>query len=143
MSTWEIIRRKACYKVGNKWSIELQNDPWVPGYERLESQVPEGLFTYGEGRVANLINRSTSSWDLLAIEIIFNREEAAAISKLKLPDFCCEDRLCWTASKDGKFLVKICFAVIQGSGSSLEKDRVWGLICELIFTRDIRFFCGV
>lgn len=124
MNTREIIRRWACYKMGNRWSIELQNDPWVPGLKRLESRVPEGLFEYGGGRVENLINWDTYSWNLPIIESIFNREEVAAILKLKLPEFYCDDRLCWIASKDGKFSVKSCFAIIQGSGSAVEKDKV-------------------
>lgn len=128
MSTKEIIRRGAYYKVGNGWSIDLQNDPWAPGFEQLQLLDQEGLFECREGRVANLINPETFTWDIPTIESIYNREKAAAIVKLKLPEVCCEDKLCWKVSKDGKFSVKSCFAVIQEFLPSLEKYKVWGII---------------
>lgn len=109
-------------------AINLRNDPWVPGLERNLPRVQEWPVADTMTKVENLLNQDSVSWNVRFVDAFFNREEASAIFKLKLPSVTCEDRLCWIASKDGFFSVKSCFCVIQRVGLNQEVDGFWGII---------------
>lgn len=123
-----MISKGACYKIGNGWSINLKGDPWVPGLERNRPHIEEESGQDSMARVASLINLDSMTWNEELVKALYNRDEASAICNLKFPSVTCEDRLCWTASADGRFSVKSCFSIIQKMDSTLDPDRFWGFI---------------
>lgn len=119
----EVIRRGACYKIGNDWSIDVRSDPWLPWAKSNLARFKEGQEAVGVNRVANLISQDLSAWNSNTLGELFSSEVALGISKLDLPSTCCEDKLCWLVTENGRFSVKSCFEVLQNLENTQENDN--------------------
>lgn len=128
LSTWEIILRGTCFKIGNGSSFNLKRDLWLPCLVRKWLHVHEGQIATNMTKVAELLSLDSLSWNEEIVASLFNKEEVKAIMSLELPQDACEDNLCWTASEDENFTVKSCFGIIQMMGLNMENDSLWGLI---------------
>lgn len=42
LTSREVIRRGACYKIGNGWSIDVKCDPWLLGEELNRDRFKDG-----------------------------------------------------------------------------------------------------
>lgn len=113
LNSREVIARETCYKIGNGWSINLNHDPWIPRLVRSWPRIEEDRGFDSMTKVAELINLNSMTWNEELLYAFFDNDTTTAICKLELPLIPCEDKLCWTAAKDGKFSVKSCFRVIQ------------------------------
>ncbi|XP_015873962.1 uncharacterized mitochondrial protein AtMg00310-like [Ziziphus jujuba] len=59
----DLIQRGSCYKVGNDWSIDPRQDPWVMEVEGKVPKIKEGVDDSQVRHVANLLNPDTCIWD--------------------------------------------------------------------------------
>ncbi|KAG8367107.1 hypothetical protein BUALT_Bualt16G0038200 [Buddleja alternifolia] len=83
------------------------SDPWIPtlsGFRPTHGPADdrEAAQTY---LVKNFIDQGTLSWDLLALNRVFQPLVVAEIVKIRIPTCVEPQRILWTPSKNGKFWV--------------------------------------
>lgn len=100
----------------------------MPG---LEGKAPVSRMverTNFEDKVADLIDKVTCNWKQEVLINMFNENEICEIKKLKFPQVDCEDRLCWTAIKDGTFSVNSFYNLL--ANDTRRNESVWRLIWD-------------
>ena len=107
--TWkarEVVRRGACFLIGDGESIDVWVDPWVPWIEgfipapKVESNCLLPM------KVAELIDFELHTWKTTMVQDIFNPISAQAILSIPIPIKLRLDKLLWIPDSKGLFSVK-------------------------------------
>lgn len=128
LKTKIFIQRGSCYNMGNGWDISYESDPWVLGVFskslQIMDQVDGGIVA--SWKVAKFINAKNRKWNPEILRQHFLNDESTLIQNILLPLMDCQDKLCCTEAKDGKFSMKSAYALINSEGNF--GKEVWGLI---------------
>ncbi|KAL8093239.1 hypothetical protein AgCh_035216 [Apium graveolens] len=133
-----IFAAKESLKSGFKWTLGngtdicVKTDPWIRGKEGF--LFDPGYDIDNSMKVAYLFKRNSLEWDKDKINSLFNKEDAAAILNMRIPQHNSADKMAWVHSTDGKYTVKTGYRMWQESydnqvatGSSNGWKRIWKL----------------
>ncbi|KAG2690440.1 hypothetical protein I3760_09G187100 [Carya illinoinensis] len=114
LQTRATLRKGICIQINNGTNTNIWDSPWVP---TLSNFIPHPLHgmdqAHPELKVSDIITGNPKQWDLGKMQILFDRESNNEIQKIHIPTFSqLQDKMIWTQSKTGKFIVKSAYQVI-------------------------------
>ena len=86
--------------VGSGENISIWNDAWLPSQEhpRVLSDIVPG---FKDGRVSDLINPSTRTWDANLVHGLLSPEEVALVLSIPLSRTLVKDKIIWPFTPSG------------------------------------------
>ncbi|XP_021723977.1 uncharacterized protein LOC110691367 [Chenopodium quinoa] len=102
---WEarwVVKRGLRWRVGNRDSIRVWDDPWIPHTQSLRVLSSKGL-NNSNLVVSDLIDPVRKCWDATTISATFLPIDQDRILSIPLSDRLPEDTLCWDLEKDGTY----------------------------------------
>lgn len=127
METQDIVRRNNKWKVGDRKSIQIWKDNWLP--DKADPRVRSIPFPYLENAiVSSIMNTQGTEWDADIIHDIFMERDVKLILSIPLPILKWDDKLIWANEERGKFTVKSSYRALTQelhSGDILEWTKVW------------------
>jgi len=100
-----VLERGLIWRVGNGEKIHIWGDKWLPTPSTFVVQSPIRVLSLN-ARVADLIDCDLGWWNVDLLRVIFNPEEAEVIRGLVLSPLKQNDKLVWTETISGCFIVK-------------------------------------
>ena len=127
----DVLIKGARWRVGCGEAISIWNDAWLPSQEhpRILLDIVPG---FEDGKVSNLINPSTRTWDANLVNGLFSPEEAAMVLRIPLSHTPVEDKIIWpftssgsyTVNSGSKFLAKL-NSIFVLAGNPQQQNEVW------------------
>lgn len=109
MESQVLLKKGAVRRVGKGTTIDILNDPWLPGHDTYVQTVHDAL----RGKtVDSLMNLDQSGWDIDLLHDIFEDRDIQLILSIPL-NTTNEDVWYWNREKIGQYTVKSADAVIQ------------------------------
>ena len=105
LATKEILERGHCWRVGDRSTIWVIKDRWIPKHP-TNKVIHMVLDKEWEWRVAELIGWSTHTWDSQYIEEKFHSDDATAILRIPLSRRHIQDSTYWIHNRKGEYIVK-------------------------------------
>lgn len=150
----QLLCKAACFKTGDRLSINIWKDHWVPNFPNFIPVVREGRDWNRLFRVAELKNLDGNGWNEQLVRDMFEPSSADAILSIEWPKDRCVDKLVWLGNKGEGFSVgssyKSLFGVVLGSVEMSKSDRLWKrkihdrlklflwrILAQVILTRDL------
>jgi ribonuclease HI len=115
----ELVRKGACYLVGDGESIDVWKDPWVPWIPSFIPVPKQSISAPAPLKVASLFENNSRSWNLTRLLELFDVNTAVAIQKIVVPAIPTVDKLIWVLDSKGNFSVK---AALKSSQPHLNAD---------------------
>uniref|UniRef100_A0A1J3E5Y1 Putative mitochondrial protein n=1 Tax=Noccaea caerulescens TaxID=107243 RepID=A0A1J3E5Y1_NOCCA len=112
ISARPLVNKGLIKRVGSGDSISVWNDPWIPD-SRPRSAICNGVNYYPHLRVSELIDRSTSTWNLPLLHQFFTATEIEAIIGIPISNANWPDSLGWAFTKTGRYTVKSGYSTAQ------------------------------
>jgi hypothetical protein len=97
----QIFNRGCIWRVGDGSQIDIWNDPWIPTSPTRKMYTSKGSIILG--KVSDLINPTTMSWDEELIRDIFWSVDATRILEIPITPSSMEDFVAWHFTKTGFF----------------------------------------
>jgi hypothetical protein len=97
----QIFNRGCIWRVGDGSQIDIWNDPWIPMSPTRKMYTSKGSIILG--KVSDLINPTTMSWDEELIRDIFWSVDATRILEIPITPSSMEDFVAWHFTKTGFF----------------------------------------
>ena len=142
----DVLLKGARWRVGSGENISIWNDAWLPSLEhpRILSDMVPG---FEDGRVSDLINPGTKTWDANLVHGLLSPEEAALVLNIPLSRAIVEDKIIWpftpsgnyTVNSGSKFLAKL-NSLWFHAGNLQQQNEVWKLIWGLNVPNKVRNF---
>lgn len=134
----EVLREGLFWRIGNGESVVIGKDKWIPRAStfQVQSLLPSRFM---QGKVSELVDTDTRTWNQQLISGIFDESEANLICKIPISASGCPDKVIWQGTKDGKFTVKIAYhflsqikqEVLGQCSTSKSHNDVWRKIWKL------------
>ena len=105
----EVVRKGACFIIGDGESVDVWLDPWVPWINGFITEPKVGSVIQSEMKVSQLIDLDQRTWKTSLIRNIFNPTSALAILSIRIPTSPCPDKLLWIPDSKGIFSVKLAY----------------------------------
>ena len=102
----EVVRRGACFLIGDGESIDVWLDPWVPWIKCFIPSLKVESSSLLPMKVAELIDFGTHTWKTTMVRDIFNPTSTQAILSIPIPIRLRPDKLVWVPKSKGLFSVK-------------------------------------
>ena len=100
----DVLLKGARWRVGCGEDISIWNDAWLPSQEHpqiLLDIVPG----FEDGRVSELINPITRTWDTNLVHGLLSPEEVALVLSIPLSRTLVKDKIIWPFTPSGKYIV--------------------------------------
>ena len=130
-------------------SVRLWVDRWLPTIS-LGHPNPESVSVTRDTRVASLLSPTTHSWDISLLQLFLSVEEQTTILATPIEDPLTNDRLVWSSTKTGLYVIKSgyhCARSLHTSSLDLYLSlsrslsrQVWRLIWKLQTPPKLRNF---
>ncbi|KAK9984201.1 hypothetical protein SO802_033726 [Lithocarpus litseifolius] len=100
----DVLLKGARWRIGCGEAVSIWNDAWLPSLEhpRVLSDIVPG---FEDGRVSDLINPITRTWDSNLVHGLLSPEEAALVLSIPLSHTPVEDKIIWPFTPSGKYFV--------------------------------------
>lgn len=97
-----------CWDLSNPSTINIWEDPWIPHiyFKKPFGPRPKNA---NQNVVADLIFKTTNTWNLEALSSLFSKPLVEEILKIKIPIDAPNNRIIWTNEKNGSFTVKFAY----------------------------------
>ena len=102
----EVVRKGACFIIGDGESIDVWLDLWVPWIDGFIPSPKDESIVQSEMKVAQLIDQNLCTWKTSMVLDIFNPISANAILSIPIPFRPSPDKLMWIPDSKGLFSVK-------------------------------------
>ena len=99
-----MLLKGARWRIGCGEAVSIWNDAWLPSVEHLRV-LSDIVLGFEEGRVSDLINPLTRTWDLHLVHRLLSPEEAALVLSIPLSRTPVEDKIIWPFTPSGKYTV--------------------------------------
>ena len=100
----DVLIKGARWRIGCGEAISKWNDAWLPSLEH-----PRVLFDivlgFEDGRVSDLINPLTRTWDLHLVHGLLSLDEVALVLSIPLSRTPMEDKIIWPFTSSGKYTI--------------------------------------
>ncbi|GMJ07053.1 hypothetical protein HRI_004374500 [Hibiscus trionum] len=119
-SVWScraLLEKGLCWRIGSGSSVNIWNDPWLPGPENNYIQAQQINIQYT--KVADLINQQNATWKFEILERLFDDQQVKRISSIPLSADHRQDELIWKFDGTGEYNVKSGYRVLQQEDTSL------------------------
>lgn len=154
--TWQSLmagmgtfKRGYIWRVGNGSEINVWHDPWLPN--NLDKKVSTRQGGIMIGKVQELINPTTCTWDVQLLEDNFYPIDERRIQAIPLPPWEIGDSIVWHGTKNGIFSVKSAYhmewqhqygsrARRRDEAGSSAINPVWDICWKLIVPAKVRIF---
>jgi hypothetical protein len=126
----EVLKKRACYAVGNGHKVRVWEDLWIPWLENFKPRPKNNLVEQQSLVVSQLIDGERGCWDLAKLKELFDEESCYAILAIPLSLRNIQDKMMWVANPHGMFTVKLAYFLQQVVLSSPERSvwrRLWRL----------------
>jgi hypothetical protein len=110
----KLLSKGLIWGVGDVMSIKLWKDCWIPLPSTFKVQSPERILN-SDATVSVLIDKDLRWWNVSLIHEIFLQDEAALICSIPICPGSQRDRLVWTGTKNGLFMVKSAYHLAQAT----------------------------
>ena len=142
-----ILKVGHCQRVGNRSSIRVLGDRWIPNYPTNKVLHPNHDLL-GEMAVSDLINPEINVWRSEFIHSNFHQDDAEAICRIHLSRRQVADSIIWSYNNNGNFSVKSAYRVARriqredraGSSTSSAYTKIWKVLWNLKIPNKIKVF---
>ena len=142
-----ILKVGHCQRVGNRSSIRVLGDRWIPNYPTNKVLHPNHDLL-GEMAVSDLINPEINVWRSEFIHSNFHQDDAEAICRIHLSRRQVADSIIWSYNNNGNFSVKSAYRVsrrIQGedrarSSTDSAYTKIWKVFWNLKIPNKMKVF---
>ncbi|CAA7021910.1 unnamed protein product [Microthlaspi erraticum] len=101
-------------RVGSGTSISVWDDPWIPA-STPRPATGDGINYYPHLRVSELINPSTTTWNLPLLNQLFDSMDVSLILGIPTSHVARPDSMGWFFTKTGRYTVKSGYRILQQS----------------------------
>ena len=105
MAAQYLVRQGSGWSVGKGTSIRVWGDKWLPSNSTYQVVSPR-LFLSVETKVCELIDPEFTQWKAQVIDAFFLPHKAECIKSIPLSIQPLDDRIIWTKSANGLFMVR-------------------------------------
>ena len=143
-----ILRLGSCWRVGNRSSISVVGDRWLPSHPTNKIMYPRHELVE-DLAVSDLIDPELHIWRRDMIMGMFHREDAKAICRIPLSRRSVLDSIFWLHNRSGNFSVKSAYKLarhIQLHGDKAETSsgcvgkRIWPVLWKLKIPNKVKIF---
>ncbi|KAL0006983.1 hypothetical protein SO802_008485 [Lithocarpus litseifolius] len=120
----EVVRKGACFVIGDGESVDVWVDPWVPWIEGFTPSPKDESIVQSEMKVSHLIDQDHRSWKTSIVMDIFSSISAKAILSIPIPSRPSPDKLMWILDSKGLFSVRSAYKELLPSTSSQASAEV-------------------
>ena len=141
-----VLLKGARWRIDCGEAVSIWNDAWLPSLEhpRVLSNIVPG---FEDGRVSDLINPLTRTWDLHLVQGLLSPDEAALVLSIPLSRTPVEDKIIWpftpsgkyTVNSGSKFLTKL-NSVQVPTANQQHQSGIWNQIWGLNVPNKVRHF---
>ena len=114
----EVVRKGACFIIGDGQSVDVWLDPWVPWIDGFTPSPKDESIVQSEKKVAQLIDQDHCAWRTSIVLDTFNPISANAILSIPIPSRPSLDKLMWIPDSKGLFSVKSAYKKLLPSTPS-------------------------
>ena len=148
MAALPILRLGSCWRVGNRSSISVVGDRWLPSHPTNKIMYPRHELVE-DLAVSDLIDPELHIWRRDMIMGMFHREDAKAICRIPLSRRSIPDSIFWLHNRSGNFSVKSAYKLarhIQLHGDKAETSsgcvgkRIWPVLWKLKIPNKVKIF---
>ena len=142
----DVLLKGARWRVGCGEDISIWNDAWLPSQEHpqiLLDIVPG----FEDGRVSELINPITRTWDTNLVHGLLSPEEVALVLSIPLSRTLVKDKIIWPFTPSGKYIVNSgskflakLNSMVDFAGTPQQQNEVWKRIWGLNVSSKVRNF---
>ena len=137
----EVVRKGACFIIGDGGSVDVWLDPWVPWIDGFIPSPKDKSIVQSEMKVAQLIDQDHRTWKTNLVMDIFNPISANAILSIPIPSRSSPDKLMWIPDSKGLFSVKSAYKELLPSNPSQAPSGVnWSKLWKLRGPERIKMF---
>jgi hypothetical protein len=136
-----LIRKGACFSVGDGKSIDMWKDPWVPWLENFSPSPKDPNIPTVPMLVSNLIDPVNRIWNADLLRELVDTQSLQAIHKIVLPVATCQDKLIWTLDPKGNYTVKSAIKMnLSPRNNNTQVDTLWPSLWKLKMHERLKVF---
>lgn len=146
-----LVKEGCNWQVGNGSSINIWEDCWLTGAQlkRVLSREPQGCTTQ---RVKDLMHQNRAGWNKELLQQLFSESEVQNIMQIPISSLRVANRLVWSNSKNGQYLIALGYSLAKISQSrkkgdegtsrrtAEEEGRMWNKIWNLKIKKKVQHF---
>ena len=137
----EVVRRGACFLIGDGESIDVWLDPWVPWIKSFIPSPKVESSSLLPMKVAELIDFELHTWKTTMVQDIFNPILAQAILSIPIPIRLRLDKLLWIPDSKCLFLVKFAYKeLLSNPPSQVATEVNWLKLWKMRGLERIKMF---
>ena len=137
----EVVRKGACFIIGDGESVDVWLDPWVPWIDGFTPSPKDKSIVQSEMKVAQLIDQDHRAWRTAIALDTFNPISANVILSIPIPARPSPDKLMWIPDSKGLFSVKLAYKKLLPS--TLSQDTIginWAKLWKIRVPERIKMF---
>lgn len=136
-------RGKTRWCIGNRESIHIWKDRWIPTSESFRVISPIGVHS-GLEKVSSLLDIDRRAWDVVKVRNTLPPHEAEVVKSIPISISLPEDSIIWAWTPNGRFTVKNTYKVAQkvlkeglrgveggGNSDNLGMKAIWRILWRL------------
>ncbi|XP_026410688.1 uncharacterized protein LOC113305915 [Papaver somniferum] len=126
------LKMNIVIKINNGRSTRIWSSNWLPysAAPPLSASLNYLNYTF----VYELIDQQQGSWNVGFLHNLFCPEDVVKISTIRL-NLLCQDKIKWTHTKDGNFIIKSSYKVYTNDYCSAEDSAFWEKILLVLSSR--------
>lgn len=122
--TREVVRKGACFIIGDEELVDVWLDPWVPWIKGFTPSPKDKSIVQSEMKVSQVIDQEHRTWRTSIVLDIFNPISAKAILSIPTPSRPSSDKLMWIPNTKGLYSVKSAYRELLPSTPSQATTKV-------------------
>jgi hypothetical protein len=137
----DVVKKGACFAVGDGSSIDMWKDPWVPWLEGFIPTPKDPTLPITSLPVSNLIDPVTRKWRINVLKELVDSNSLEAIEKIIIPLEPLQDKLIWTLDPCGIYTVKSAINYCLTPRTSYNPaDSLWKQLWKLKMHERLKVF---
>uniref|UniRef100_A0A2N9JAV2 Reverse transcriptase zinc-binding domain-containing protein n=1 Tax=Fagus sylvatica TaxID=28930 RepID=A0A2N9JAV2_FAGSY len=127
-----VVKKGACYIVGDGTSIDMWKDLWVPWLEGFTPIPLHPNLTGTPMLVSNHFDPVSRLWKIDVLKNLVDPTSLAAILKIMVPAGAQQDRIIWTLNPSGCFTVKSAItSCLSPNTTTIQPNSLWQQLWKL------------
>ena len=145
LSARDLLHKGLRKVVGNGQTVDIWEDPWVPGLQNFRPHKEANHEELGPRTVSELLTQK--NWNRLLLQQLFQPWEVTAIMKIPVPQEGGVDKWAWHHSKNGEFTVRSAYYVAMNAkfeeavaSSSSTHGTIWNKLWHSKIPEKLKLF---
>lgn len=138
LSSRPFVKKRACFKIGNGFTINPWKDPWIKRLPDWIHILKDRVDARHWCKIIDLRLKESNGWNEPVLRHLCNDESVEAILKIPWPSEQEEDRLFWLGNNSGTFTVGNCYEI--NGNNDIAKANIWDKLWNTRMHKRLKIF---